>query len=152
MAPFDLEAALEGKLVVLRNGVKANVLYDMTNHPFHKQGTHQLFGVFETGAKATWCINGKFLLTGENPCDIVGMWEEPHPLAELPIGSPILVRYGENLSWLKRHFVGLTPNKEVIVWSYGHSAWTADGGLTSVLPYYRLPTEQELAECRAIKE
>lgn len=86
MKPFDLEAALAGEPVKLRNGSKADILYVIPdtykfpngttfNYPvrgitFNKDGT--LDGAHR------WNIDGTSYSKAEtSPMDIIGMWEEP---------------------------------------------------------------------------
>lgn len=86
LKPFNLEDALAGEPVVLRNGCKADILYVIPdtykfpngttfNYPvrgitFNKDGT--LDGAHR------WNIDGTSYSRAEtSPMDIIGMWEEP---------------------------------------------------------------------------
>lgn len=86
MKPFNLEAALAGEPVVLRNSCKADILYVIPdtykfpngttfNYPvrgiiFNKDGT--LDGAHR------WNIDGtSYSRVETSPMDIIGMWEEP---------------------------------------------------------------------------
>lgn len=80
MKPFDLEAALAGAPVVLRNGCKAYVLADTDN-----------LGEFETFYRDNYTLvvlvsgvgismhmrDGRYDEEPDNHKDIIGMWEEP---------------------------------------------------------------------------
>ena len=80
MKPFNLEAALAGELVVLRDGKQAQVLYDLRNAKFRNATPYPLGGVSQCGDATTWTTNGGFVRSGaEHGRDIVGMWEEPKP-------------------------------------------------------------------------
>ena len=85
MRPFNLEEALAGNPVVLRNGSKAYVLGDLrTLLPESKEEKH-LVGVNSEIANSKryssmvrWKCTGYFHdHTLESIYDIVGMWEEP---------------------------------------------------------------------------
>lgn len=85
MKPFNLEEALSGKPVKLRNGQKAIILCRVPDTYKHENGlkvTFPLFGIIldTSGAVddpyASWRDNGMFSsCTGDY--DIVDMWEEP---------------------------------------------------------------------------
>jgi len=68
--PFDLERALAGSSVMLRNGSKANIL---------KQIKDTLIGYFDECSPFSWDINGDASLAAESNHDIIGMWKEPEP-------------------------------------------------------------------------
>lgn len=87
MKPFNLEEALAGKLVQVRNGKKAIVLGAL---PSNVKTKYPLIGVifqdeinggFLVSQKAEWTMEGWCLFNddGKNPSgeDIIGMWEEP---------------------------------------------------------------------------
>lgn len=85
MKPFDLEKALAGAPVQLRNGSKAYVLYDIRNYFNDTTCTKTLFGIRSEHNNSerfyglvSWLINGNFYSDGdESHYDIIGMWEEP---------------------------------------------------------------------------
>lgn len=102
MKPFNLEAALAGEPVVLRNGCKADILYVIPdtykfpngttfNYPvrgitFNKDGT--LDGAHR------WNIDGTSYSRAEtSPMDIIGMWKEP----ELSTDEVLEKAYREDL-------------------------------------------------------
>ena len=77
MKPFDLEAALDGTPVKLRDGSKAYVLY----HELLLHNTdYQLLGYREIGSvghKAiAWTERGEYCANEESPQDIIGMWAD----------------------------------------------------------------------------
>lgn len=81
--PFNLDKALEGHPVKLRNGCKAYVKYTM---PEDYTGTYPVRGYypFESSlggfVNAEWTLEGKaYSHEGEVEFDIIGMWEEDKP-------------------------------------------------------------------------
>ncbi|MFZ7198528.1 hypothetical protein [Avibacterium avium] len=84
MKPFDLEKALAGEPVKLRNGRKAYVKYVLsgeysTSYPLRgfvewkilSNGNGGIY-IEENG----WTVNGRAVIRKESQLDIVGMWEE----------------------------------------------------------------------------
>lgn len=67
---FNLERALAGEPVMLRNGLKANIL---------KQIKDTLIGYFDECSPFSWDINGDASLAAESNHDIICMWKEPEP-------------------------------------------------------------------------
>ncbi|MFC1186450.1 pyruvate kinase [Pasteurella multocida] len=92
MKAFDLEKALAGEPVVLRNGYKAFIAKSIPTEHVKKEG--ELIGYLVEDSKfhscATWTKDGKY-----NPCfsshiyDIIGMYEEPRPTVTLTLPAPI---------------------------------------------------------------
>ncbi|MHB9991730.1 pyruvate kinase [Pasteurella multocida] len=92
MKPFDLEKALAGEPVVLRNGSKAFIAKSIPTEHVKKEG--ELIGYLVEDSKfhscATWTKDGKY-----NPYfsshiyDIIGMYEEPRPTVTLTLPCPI---------------------------------------------------------------
>lgn len=85
MKQFDLEKALAGEAVELRNGRKAILYYRVPDHYTYGDGlkiTFPLIGIifYEDGTvedpNACWKDNGRFTSSTSGK-DIVGMWEEP---------------------------------------------------------------------------
>lgn len=85
MKPFNLEEALAGKPVVMRNGHKAVILSRVPDRYTHEDGrkvTFPLLGVtlYEDNTVdnpcVAWRVDGRFA-TGKDGMDILGMWEEP---------------------------------------------------------------------------
>lgn len=86
MKPFDLEKALAGEPVILRNGSKAFVLADLRDlFPKDTYFPRCLVGVYSHNdchkafyGTARWKPNGKYFEhLKESSSDIVGMWCEP---------------------------------------------------------------------------
>lgn len=79
MKPFDLQEALNGAPVKLRNGQKAYVI------GLSKVGTEDdnsyIVGEYERNL-CNWSKDGKYWLKRESELDIVGMWEEPKLTSE----------------------------------------------------------------------
>ena len=80
MKEFNLEAALNGEPVMLRNGDKAFIFKNVKNmHVLDFEVDYPLIGMIHNHAVVqTWSIDGRTSLA--NDCadrDIVGMWEEP---------------------------------------------------------------------------
>ncbi|MFC1135626.1 pyruvate kinase [Pasteurella multocida] len=93
MKKFDLEKALAGEPVMLRNGSKAFIVKHIPEDHIKKEEC-ELIGYLVEGSKfhncVTWTKDGKY-----NPCfsshiyDIIGMYEEPRPTVTLTLPSPI---------------------------------------------------------------
>lgn len=83
MKEFDLEAALNGEPVKLRNGDKAYVKYNLLeeNETFEPRDTaYPLIGYRLEGVNCSttsWSLTGKSVHWATMKYDIVGMWEEP---------------------------------------------------------------------------
>nr|DAX79470.1 MAG TPA: hypothetical protein [Caudoviricetes sp.] len=83
MKKFDLKAALNGEPVMLRNGKKAFVVYDLRNYPtlMGKLGKKPLNGIVlnEDGDKCKY-IDVEWNEAGSNASvqfDIIRMWQDP---------------------------------------------------------------------------
>lgn len=90
MKPFDLQEALNGAPVKLRNGQKAYLV------GLSKVGTEDgnSYIVGEYGRNlCNWSKDGRYWLKRESEFDIVGMWEEP----ELTSEQVLEKAYQENL-------------------------------------------------------
>ena len=104
MKPFNLEAALQGEPVQLRNGCKAIVYYKIpkeftydsdTSTPYPLRGlTFNIKGNL-SDSSCYWCEDGKCHPNSENPKDIIGMWEEPTPTVTLTLPKPFKPKKGE---------------------------------------------------------
>lgn len=83
MKEFDLEAALNGKPVMLRNGIKAVVKYNLLNEVEKlevRDAEYPLIGYrFDSIYINTtsWSLTGKSVHWATMEYDIIGMWEEP---------------------------------------------------------------------------
>lgn len=90
MKPFDLQEALNGALVQLRNGQKAYVVG--LSKVGAEDGNGYIVGEFGRNL-CNWSKDGKYWLNRESEWDIVGMYEEPELTSE-----QVLERaYQENL-------------------------------------------------------
>ncbi|MEE3731729.1 Uncharacterised protein [Mannheimia haemolytica] len=88
--PFDLEKALQGEPVKLRDGNKAYVIA-MVDMP---QGlpNYRLVGYGFNGIHKEflhWRMTGEALVDDISSDDIVGMWEEPRPTVTLTLPCPL---------------------------------------------------------------
>ncbi|STO60082.1 Uncharacterised protein [Canicola haemoglobinophilus] len=93
MKPFDLEKALAGEPVRLRNGCKAFVKYQIPDE-FHTESP--LSGYFLKSFlgriranRQSWRLNGKVNQSLEHDEDIVSMWQEPNPRVQLDLPCPL---------------------------------------------------------------
>lgn len=84
--PFNLEKALQGEPVMLRNGLKAYIKYTA---PSEYTGEYPLKGYIidpdssEGITSESWTLAGKeFTLEVEYDGDIIGMWKEPEPVSK----------------------------------------------------------------------
>ena len=90
MKPFDLQEALNGAPVQLRNGQKAYVVGLSKVGP--EDGNSYIVGEFGRNL-CNWSKDGKYWLKRESEFDIVGMLEEP----ELTSEQVLEKAYQENL-------------------------------------------------------
>lgn len=90
MKPFDLQEALNGALVQLRNGQKAYVVG--LSKVGAEDGNSYIVGEYERNL-CNWSKDGKYWLNRESEWDIVGMYEEP----ELNSEQVLERAYQENL-------------------------------------------------------
>lgn len=90
MKPFDLQEALNGALVQLRNGQKAYVVG--LSKVGAEDGNSYIIGEYERNL-CNWSKDGKYWLNRESEWDIVGMYEEP----ELNSEQVLERAYQENL-------------------------------------------------------
>ena len=90
MKPFDLQEALNGAPVQLRNGQKAYVIG--LSKVGTEDGNSYIVGEFGHNL-CNWSKDGKYWLNRESEWDIVGMYEEP----ELPSEQVLERAYQENL-------------------------------------------------------
>ena len=112
MKEFDLDKALNGEPVVLRNGCKAIVYYkvpDEYKFPDNKPTLCPLKGlVFDINGKLAssamyWYESGKFNNEKDHSLDIVGMWEEPINHEELP--KPFIPQEGDSYYHISNGYV-----------------------------------------------
>ena len=96
MKPFDLQEALNGAPVKLRNGNKAFIFKNIKNTPIVDFDVdYPLIGMLHNHPRVhAWSLSGKISLSNDcAPGDIVGMWEEP----ELTSEQVLEKAYQENL-------------------------------------------------------
>nr|DAW48570.1 MAG TPA: hypothetical protein [Caudoviricetes sp.] len=104
MKEFNLDAALNGEPVMLRNGKKAYIGYKTPDYYVSDNGKEIKFPLHGYIIKAYniieipymfWNINGRAYKDGiDNASDIVGMWEEPKiSIEDLP--KPFYPKMGE---------------------------------------------------------
>ena len=84
MKDFNLDAALNGEPVILRNGSKAIILNDLRNHFTNAEDCDEvLLGAIYSDdgnalrRAACWNCSGLWIGDYIDEFDIVGMWEEP---------------------------------------------------------------------------
>lgn len=88
MKEFNLDAALNGEPVILRNGKKAVVKYNLLNELEKlevRDAEHPLIGYRFDGIyinTTSWSLTGKSVHWETMGYDIVGMWEEPELTSE----------------------------------------------------------------------
>ena len=99
MKEFNLEAALNGEPVMLRNGIKAVVKYNLLNEVEKlevRDAEHPLIGYRFDGIyinTTSWSLTGKSVHWKTMEYDIIGMWEEPKLTSEQVLEKA----YQENL-------------------------------------------------------
>lgn len=102
LKPFDLDSALRGEPVMLRDGSKAFVRHHETELPTEEN--MRLVGFTADGIRLGWCANGSYYATRStagDDIDIIGMWpktriingfEVPAPDTETPaLGSKYFI-------------------------------------------------------------
>lgn len=102
MKEFDLKAALNGEPVMLRSGCKAIIYYkvpDEYKFANNKPVLYPLKGLtFDVNGNLAvsaiyWHASGKFDSKKDHSLDIIGMWEEPIKVEDLP--KPFKPKDGE---------------------------------------------------------
>ena len=80
MKEFNLDAALNGEPVMLRNGEKAYIFKNIQDtHILDFKVDYPLIGMMHNHAPVqTWSLDGRISLVSDySNGDIIGMWEEP---------------------------------------------------------------------------
>lgn len=86
MKEFNLDAALNGEPVMLRNGCKGVVYYKIPKEYVFSDGSNSMFPLkglifdedgFIKDSSYFWTDNGLCNHESYHPHDIIGMWEEP---------------------------------------------------------------------------
>ncbi|HDZ6727040.1 TPA: pyruvate kinase, partial [Mannheimia haemolytica] len=116
MKPFDLNKALAGEPVKLRNNDKAFVKYLISDDYIRDNKDHQVQGytVDEENvflSEVSWAVSGSHFNDGTiAQYDIVGMWEEPRPTVTLTLPCPLkeprdgMWFIGDNFNVIKSNF------------------------------------------------
>lgn len=105
MKPFNKAEALKGAPVVLRNGAKAFVKFEipadqLINSSNIRDALHgYIVGPLNIAEDIfSWKEDGRVWTKSENELDIVGMWDEPRKQATITFPAPLLnkPKYGES--------------------------------------------------------
>lgn len=87
LKPFDLQSALAGKAVMLRNGEKAYVRHHETELDVNSDD--RLLGYTERGTPWSWHIDGRSNTVGrETGKDIIGMYPETRTINGFEVPLP----------------------------------------------------------------
>lgn len=116
MKPFNKAEALKGAPVVLRNGRKAVVGFEIAADQLINSDIRDALHGYIVGplniAENTysWKEDGRVWSNTENELDIVGMWEEPRPQATISFPSPLAkpVNNGEEYFSISADFEVIT--------------------------------------------
>ena len=107
MKPFDLEEALQGKPVQLRNGNKAFIQTDLRKLGLLESITPYVIkgiSVASDGAdwhEYSWTANGQSLEGYiDRDSDIIGMYEEPTPTITVTLPIPFKPKAGEQYFYI----------------------------------------------------
>lgn len=112
MKEFNLEAALNGEPVMLRNGIKAVVKYNLLNEVEKleaRDAEYPLIGYRFDGIyinTTSWSLTGKSVHWATMGYDIIGMWEEPKKqisIEDLP--KPFKPKDGELYFYITGGFI-----------------------------------------------
>lgn len=114
MKEFNLDAALNGEPVMLRNGKKAYIGYKTPDYYVYDNGREIKFPLHGYIIKAYniievpymfWNINGRAYKDGiDNASDIIAMWEEPKiSIEDLP--KPFKPKDGESYFYITGGFI-----------------------------------------------
>lgn len=106
MKPFNKAEALKGAPVVLRNGAKAVVGFeipvDQLINSDIKDALHgYIVGPLNIAENTlSWKEDGRVWSNSENELDIVGMWEEPTPSVTVKIPKPLFEKPKEGVVYV----------------------------------------------------
>jgi len=103
--PFNLERALAGEPVKLRDGSKAYVKYVM---PEEYKGDYPLngycFAKYLSGKPTVeqWTLEGReYALEGDYEADIIEMWKEPEPVSDtITVTLPCSLKEPQDKMWI----------------------------------------------------
>lgn len=128
--------------LVTRSWRKAYILADARSIHEHKSNYPLLgFFIMSDGQSfgESWMIDGCACIAGVDYNDIVGFWKEPHPLAELPVDTPLIVWAVEGGEERPAHFSHVDSKGNVHVFPYGLTSHTSnETSQTMVYENYRL--------------
>ena len=134
--------------VKLRNGQKAFVLFDERDFGFTNENSIYPFVGRIDNTKGSWSATGKYDLPfTTNNLDIIGLWEELHPLENMPVNHPIYVRCNGNWGWSKLHYSHIIKNADqyhIATFYDGKTSFSDIGERAYEWHEYRLPTRAEL--------
>ncbi|ODN39085.1 pyruvate kinase [Pasteurella multocida] len=104
MKEFNLEKALAGEPVVLRNGYKAFVKFEVPSE-YQTNPYSEIMGFFidnnNYAKRISWNREGKYNSTFNDDFNIVGMYEEPQPTVTLTLPCPLkAVTAGQRVFYL----------------------------------------------------
>lgn len=115
MKEFNLEAALNGELVMLRNGCKGVVYYKIPKEYVFSDGSNSAFPLkglifdedgFIKDSSYFWTDNGLCNHEGYHPHDIIGMWEEPKiSIEDLP--KPFKPKSGDKYYYINEDGISI---------------------------------------------
>lgn len=117
MKAFNKAEALKGAPVVLRNGAKAFVKFEIAaDQLINSSNIRGALHGYIVGPSTTagdifrWKENGSIWTKSENELDIVGMWEEPRPQATITFPAPLAkpVNNGEEYFSISADFEVIT--------------------------------------------
>ena len=115
MKEFNLEAALNGELVMLRNGCKGVVYYKIPKEYVFSDGSNSAFPLkglifdedgFIKDSSYFWTDNGLCNHEGYHPHDIIGMWEGPKiSIEDLP--KPFKPKSGDKYYYINEDGISI---------------------------------------------
>lgn len=89
MKPFNLQEALEGKPVMLRNGSKAIIYANIEQYKVDFPLKGLVYTDDNTYDELEWTLEGDFYENCSDDRDIVYMWEEIRPTVTLTLPCPL---------------------------------------------------------------
>ena len=119
MKPFDLEAALEGAPVVLRNGCKAYILADtarLNNFKSIYRDGYTLVVIVDGCGIIMYMRDGSYDKKPDNPKNIIGMWSDPPKtirIGEYDVPEPVREPLEDD-----KEYWGVEPTSKALAWKY----------------------------------
>lgn len=115
MKEFNLDAALNGEPVMLRNGCKGVVYYKIPKEYVFSDGSNSMFPLkglifdedgFIKDSSYFWTDNGLCNHESYHPHDIIGMWEEPKiSIEDLP--KPFKPKSGDKYYYINEDGISI---------------------------------------------